>query len=166
MPLNLLKKYNQLLDINGLSPDVRTVSLRAIFNRDIGLNQGFNFRSKIINPTPKAGEIPMDTLFIHLTKKIVDKKTRRREFDLHRSVRLHWVKHHINERERNGMLIFSCKDKKGFRTYIYDQNEFYTIVLEPLRKVNEYYLLTAYHLRGGDRFKIENKYKRKLHEVL
>jgi len=59
------------------------------------------------------------------------------------------------------MPVFSAKDKGGIRTYIYDQTEHYVMVLEPLRKINEYYLLTAYHLKGKDNKKIENKYKRR-----
>jgi len=66
------------------------------------------------------------------------------------------------------MLFFSVKEPEGVRTYIYDTDEKYVIILEPLRNINQYYLLTAYHLMGKDakRDKILNKYKRKLDEVL
>nr|NQU91786.1 hypothetical protein [Bacteroidota bacterium] len=97
---------------------------------------------------------------------MTDKKTKARAFDFHRSVRLHWVKHHIDERKKDDMLIFSCRDKDGNRTYIYDRTEFYVIVLEPLKKKDEYYFLTAYHLRGRDKFKIAKKYKRELNDLL
>lgn len=166
MPYNLLKKYNALLEIGGYNEHQRKQSLKGIFNRDIKDNPDFKFRSKQINPTPKDGEIPLETLFTHLTTEIVNKKTNKREFDRERSIRLHWVKHHINEKEKEGMLVFSIKDKTGIRTYIYDKREFYVIVLEPLRKKDEYYLLSAYHLRGKNKFKIENKYKRRLNELL
>jgi len=166
MPLNLLKKYNALLDLAGMASHARTKSLKGVFNRDITNNQDFRFRNKPLNPTPKDGEIPMETLFKHLTTEVVDKKTKAREFEYHRSVRLHWVKHHVDERKQDEMLVFSCKDKDGNRTYIYDKTEFYVIVLEPLRLKDEYYLLTAYHLRGKDKYKIENKFKRRLDELL
>lgn len=166
MPLNLLKKYNALLDLAGMNPHSRTKSLKGVFVRDIANNQNFKFRDKVINPTPKDGEIPMDTLFTHLTTEIADMQTKAREFEYHRSVRLHWLKHHIDERKKDKMLVFSCADKNGNRTYIYDKVEFYVIVLEPLRIKSEYYLLTAYHIRGKDKFKIENKYKRRLNELL
>lgn len=166
MPLNLLRQYNALLDFGGMNPYNRRNSLMGIFNRDIQNNPKFNFRGKAINPTPKDGEIPMETLFTHLTTEIIDLKTRAREFDHHRSVRLHWIKYHINERKTDDMLIFSCRDKDGNRTYIYDKIEFYVIVLEPKTKTNDYFLLTAYYLRGKDKFKIENKYKRRLDELL
>ena len=48
------------------------------------------------------------------------------------------------------MLCFSVKEPEGIRTYIYDKNEKYVIVLEPKHKNTIYYLLTAYHLRGKD----------------
>jgi hypothetical protein len=64
----------------------------------------------------------------------------------------------------------SVEEPCGIRTYIYDCNEKYVIVLEPMRDVRkqEYALLTAYHEDGKDkeRSKIMKKYKRKLPEVL
>ncbi len=168
MPLNLLKKYNQLLELAAYSEQQRKTSLIGIFNRDIAENTKFHFRSKKLNPTPADGVTKMETLFIHLTTVIVDKSIRRREYELGRSVRLHWVKYHLEEQKVDEMLCFTVKEPEGLRTYIYDKMEKYVIVLEPLRNKNEYYLLTAYHLNGKDekRDKILKKYKRKLDEVL
>ena len=77
------------------------------------------------------------------------------------------MKFHIDESKDDDVLQFSVKEPEGVRTYIYDKTEKYVVVLEPLRKVNEYYLLTAYHLTGKDakRNKILKKYKRKLNEI-
>lgn len=165
MSFNLIKVYNQLLEIGSFNETQRKKSLMGIFNRDVKNNPNFKFRTKQINPTPKDGEFPLDTLFKHLTTVIVDRKTRKREFERERSIRLHWIKHHINEKKKDEMLVFSTKEKDGVRTYIYDKKEFYVIILEPYRNGLEYYLLTAYHLRGKNRYKIENKYKRRLNEV-
>lgn len=169
MPLNLIKKYNDLLDIGAYSEYQRKKSLSAIFERDIATNQNFTFNGKAITPTPqKDGQIKMDLLFFHLTTVMVDKVKRNRVFDLHRSVRLHWVKHHIDYRKKENILHFSIKEPEGIRTYIYDIDEKYVIILEPLRNGVEYYLITAYHLRGKDakRNKIAKKYKRRLNELL
>jgi hypothetical protein len=168
MPINLLKKYNDLLDIMGLPPHQRDVSLRNIFDKDIRNNNNFKFRAKQITPTPLNGTIEMETLFTHLTSVIVDEKTKKRDFDIHRSQRLHWVRYHINEQKRENMIVYSIKELNGYRTYIYDKEEMYVIVLEPLRNTNEYYLLTAYNLRGKDKLrnKFLKKYKRKLDEIL
>jgi hypothetical protein len=167
MPLNLLKKYNQLLDLEAMAPSEKNNSLMGIFNRDIVNNSNFHFKSKPIKPTPQDGEIKMSTLFTHLTTEIEDKKERNRIFDIHRAKRLHWLKFHIEEQKKDNMLVFSVNEPEGIRTYVYDKEEKYVIVLEPLRKQNEYYLLTAYYLRGKDiaRDKFEKKYKRKLEEV-
>ena len=146
MPLNQIKKYNALLDILGLSPHNRTISLKSIFDRDISNNANFKFRAKQITPTPLDGEITMETLFRHLTTVMVDKKTKKREYDVHRSQRLHWVKHHINETKKDNMLVYSVKEPDGFRTYVYDKDENYVVVLEPLRNKEEYYLLSAYEI--------------------
>ncbi|CAM1333372.1 hypothetical protein [Tenacibaculum aestuariivivum] len=168
MPLNLLKKYNDLLDVGAYNQYERTASLQAIFNRDIAGNEHFKFNKKRIQPTPLNGVIVMDTLFTHLTTVITDYNTKQRNFDVQRAVRLHWVKHHIDLKKEENILYFSVKEPQGNRTYIYDKDEKYVIVLEPLRKVDEYYLLTAYHLTGKDakRNKILKKYKRKLTELL
>lgn len=169
MPTNLLKIYNQHLDIIALNPAQRNTSLRGIFNRDIVNNENFAFRAKPIKPTTKEGYIPMDTLFAHLTTHVEDEKTKHRAFEMERSKRLHWVRHHIEEKKQTDILVFSVAEPKGDRTYIYDIAEQYVIVLEPKRNVNEYYLLTAYYVRGKDavKDKFTKKYeKRRLPNVL
>ncbi len=169
MPFNQLKKYNALLELGSMNLRQRDASLRGVFNRDIVNNPSFEFRTKQIHPTPNHdGTIAMDNLFNHLTRKVIDERTKAREFDMHRSVRIHWIKHHIDEKKAENMLIFSVKEPNGNRTYIYDIDEKYVIILEPLRKKNEYYLLTAFHVRGKDakRRKYEKKYKRRLSGLL
>jgi hypothetical protein len=167
MPLNLLKKYNQLLDIISMNEYRRTISLKGIFDRDITKNPTFAFHTKKINPTPADGQDSMERLFTHLTTLITDNSTNKREFDAARSVRLHWLKYHIEENKKDNMLAFSVAEPDGIRTYIYDKDEHYVIVLEPMRKKNEYYLLTAYHLEGKDRArdKMIKKYERRLEDV-
>jgi hypothetical protein len=110
----------------------------------------------------------MDTLFRHLTTEMVDKVTRERDFELDRSMRLHWVRYHLDQKKQDNMLLFSVQEREGVRTYYYDKDENYVIVLEPRRDGESYYLLTAYHIRGKDaqRNKMEKKYKRRLPEVL
>lgn len=164
MPHNLLKEYNQLLDILAYSPDQRLQSLKRIFDRDIANNQNFCFRAKRINPTPADGEDTMERLFRHLTTVITDKSTNKREFDMYRSIRLHWIKYHVDESKKDNMLVFSVQEKDGVRTYIYDIDEQYVIVLEPMRRKDEYYLLTAYYLEGKDRArdKMMKKYDRRI----
>lgn len=170
MPFNLTKKYNDLLDLLGMSEYERTKSLRGVFNRDIQNNPNFSFKGKPIYPTPKEnGIIAMETLFNHLTRKETDKEEHHREFDMARSQRLHWIRHHVEERKEDRMLYFSVREPRGNRTYIYDIEERYVIVLEPRRDNLSYYLLTAYHLEGKDsaRDKIMRKYKRgRLSELL
>ena len=168
MPLNILKKYNDLLELSAYTESQRKKSLYGIFDRDIVNNALFRFDGKKINPTPQDGEIKMSTLFTHLTTVITDKKENKREFDMHRSVRLHWIKYHIEQKKKDNMLIFSVKEPNGNRTYIYDKDEKYVVVLEPLRNIDEYYLLTAYHLQGKDakKNKFLRKYRRRLDKLL
>ena len=168
MPLNLLIKYNKLLDIKGMSETQRKKSLQGVFNRDIRNNPLFLFQNKKIHPTPEDGKDSMERLFTHLTTKIIDKNARKREFDLSRSIRLHWVKFHSEEQKTNNMLIFSVKEPDGIRIYIYDKDEEYVIILEPLRNKTAYYLLSAYYIEGKDkaRNKMQRKYNRKLSEIL
>jgi len=170
MPLNLLKTYNDLLEIASLNEFQRKKSLKGVFDRDITDNPCFSFRTKKINPTPAEGQNSMERLFTHLTTTIVDKSINKREFEMARSVRLHWIRHHIEERKKDKMCIFSVEEPYGIRTYIYDMDENYVIVLEPMRDLmkNEYALLTAYYEEGKDkkRSKIMKKYKRRLSDVL
>lgn len=165
MPTNLLKKYNKLLELSALNESQRTASLMGVFRRDIENNTAFRFRNKQIKPTTADGEDSMARLFRHLTTVIADKSTNHREFEMARSVRLHWLRHHVEEKKPNNMYVFSVNEPAcGVRTYIYDKDENYVIVLKPLRNGQEYYLLTAYHLDGKDkaRNKMMKKYSRRL----
>ena len=75
MPFNLTKKYNDLLELLGMSEPERRRSLRGVFNRDIQDNPNFCFNGKPIYPTPKEdGIIAMEVLFNHLTRKETDKE--------------------------------------------------------------------------------------------
>lgn len=164
MPINLLKIYNQLLELDALNEVQRKRSLMGVFQRDFVNNAHLSFRAKKINPTPAEGQDTMDRLFNHLTTVVIDHKTNHREYDRSRSVRLHWIKYHIEETKKDNMLVFSVDEPTGIRTYIYDIDENYVIVLEPLRNKDEYYLLSAYYIEGKDkaRNKMMKKYSRKM----
>ena len=169
MPLNLLKKYNALLELNGLTEQQRRTSLWGVFSRDFINQNTVYFNTKKIVPTPLDGKVTMETLFNHLTTRLIDKDNRSREFDIDRANRLHWVRFHLLCSNPEVLLIFSVNEPHGIRTYIYDKEQYYVIVLEPLRKKDEYYLLTAYKLTGKDlkRNKILAKYNnRRLPELL
>lgn len=164
MPTNLIKTYNQLLELNSLDEHQRMFSLKGIFNRDFVNNADFSFRRKKLNPTPAEGENTMERFFRHLTTVITDKETRKREYDPSRSVRLHWVRFHLEERKKDNVSVFTVEEPEGKRTYIWDKDEDYIIVLEPLRNKDEYYLLTAYHMEGKDkaRNKMGKKWRRRI----
>ncbi len=178
MPTNLIKTYNQLLEISHLTEYERNVSLRRIFDRDITNNGGFNFRAKLIRPFKVDGLPSLNTLFGHLTFETIEsinengiKIKSRSKFDYKRSERLHWVRYHINENAPNKVDVFSYNDringKNVIRTYILDSDENYVIVLEPQRSQTDYYLITAYYLtneKGGIN-QIKNKSKKRLDEV-
>ena len=168
MPLNQTKTYNDLLDLIALNDRQRISSLKLIFERDF-VNKNLVFRNKNVYPTSQNnGEIPMETLFRHLTTVMTDKNTRKREFELDRSQRLHWVRFHLDNKKKDNMLLFSVREPEGIRTYFYDKDEKYVLVLEPMRDGSAYYLLTAYYLKGKDaeRDKMMKKYKRRLADVL
>lgn len=156
MAFNLIKIYNQHLELLHYNQYERTLLLKTIFNRDIVNNLKFLFQEKIIRPIKRDGEADMDTLFAHLTEKseeIIDdngKKIKKRGiFDIERSKRLHWIWHHIQEKKKD-LKIFSYTERKNgkdvLRTYIFDEDEDYVIVLEPQRSMTDYYLLSAYYL--------------------
>jgi hypothetical protein len=168
MPLNLLKKYNEHLDILGLSEQGRTNSLKGVFDRDFTNNQPIHFNGRQVIPCPQDGSIEMTTLFRHLTTVKMDYTTGQREFEKERSKRLHWVKYHIDGKKQNNMLLFTVKEPDGLRTYLYDEDENYVIVLEPRVNRNVYFLLSAHYIQGKDaqRNKMKKKYKRKLQDVL
>ena len=172
MPFNQTKKYPELLDILSLSEKDRTESLKMIFKRDIEENPNLNFRNKKIYPI-KGEEPNMQLLFRHLTTQEIEVNEEgstycKRVFEKERSQRLHWIRYHLEEHKKDNIEIFSVKtrDQKKrqdiIRTYIYDKEQKYVIVLEPQRNQRDYYLLTAYHLNkdyGEKSFNKKLKYK-------
>ena len=174
MPLNLLKIYPQLLDLGYMTKEQRTESLKRIFKRDIEDNPGLNFRAKIIRPV-KGEEPSMQILYTHLTCEdiLVENEDgssyKKREFEIDRSLRLHWVRYQIEERKKDNVEIFSVEErdqrkrKNVIKTYIYDLDQEYIIVLEPQRSGTDYYLLTAYYLNRKEGQKsMRKKMKKKL----
>ena len=176
MAFNLLKVYNDFLELSHFTEYQRDVSLRGVFNRDIANNEKFLFRGKIIRPLKKEGEIDMEKLFSHLTKKtedIIDEQGKtiksRDIFDFDRSKRLHWIWHHIQELKQN-LRVFSIEERKAgkdvIHTYIFDEEEEYVIVLEPHRSKQDYYLLSAYYLNETWAKKnMRKKWAKRLQEI-
>lgn len=173
MPTNLLKKYPELLELSHLNEYKRTQSLIGIFRRDIENNHTLNFRTKIIRPI-KGEEPEVSILFKHLTsKEITIENYSKRIFEMDRSQRLHWIKFHLDEKKKQNIEVFSVEErnkkkrKNIIRTYIYDTEQKYVIILDPQRSQKDYYLITAYYLneKYGEK-NIQNKMKRKLYEVI
>lgn len=67
------------------------------------------FKEKQIRPIKKEdGKPAMDTLFHHLTTcKNEDNEHNERIFEMDRSLRLHWVKHHIELKTPENIIVFS-----------------------------------------------------------
>lgn len=178
MAINLIKTYDQLLDLGHFNEGQRKTSLKGIFDRDIAGNENFKFRTKIIRPLKKEGVADVETLFTHLTNQaeyVTDengKKIKKRDaFDMDRSRRLHWIWNHIQEKNTAVIDIFSFTDRidgrNVTRTYIYDFANQYVIILSPQRSQLDYYLITAYYCSdklGGTK-QIEKKRKNRLPEV-
>lgn len=146
MPSNLLKHYNDRLDMLYPSLNENIQSFRRVYDRDFSGFQ-FSFRAYPIHPTPAEDEDTMDRVFRHLTTVIVDESTRKREFETARSIRIHWVKHHLEERNPEILNVFTVLDER--RVYVLDTTERYVIVLEPFRSEQAFFLLTAYHLEDS-----------------
>jgi hypothetical protein len=154
MPLNLTKRYPLLLELAGMSEKGRARSLRLIFDRDIADNDQFSFRSKKIYPIKTDGQIDMDREFLHLTtnEESGEDGVSQRTYDRFRSERLHWIRTHIEEKTGGDIIVFSIKERNPkkrvdeTRVYIYNKGQKYIIVLEPQRKGQAYFLLTAYYL--------------------
>lgn len=179
MPLNLTKSYPQLLEIMHLTEGQRKVSLRSVFDRDITFNDAFRFQTKQIRPTKQDGMINLDRVFNHLIKEDVEvirddgTKYTKRVFEKDRSMRLHWVKPHVDELTKTKIEVFSVverdptKRKDVIRTYIYNTDKNYVVVLEPQNSKTDYYLLTAYYLNKSYAPKqMKKKMKKRLAEVI
>ncbi len=158
MPTNLTKVYNQLLDLLYPSMGRNLQSIRSVFNRDF-CNDIILCRGVKIEPTPADGEDKLDRLFKHLTTVTTDEKTKKREFESERSVRIHWIKYHLEEKAPDKILVFKIIDEN--RVYILDKEERYVVILEPLRNVASYYLLSAYRLLPANFKKIMKKYEKR-----
>jgi len=160
MPTNLLKTYPGLLELLYGSHHENVNSIKNVFYRDFNTENPIIFNAKPIQPTPSGGEDKIERLFNHLTRVIVDEKTKKREFESERAVRIHWIKNHLTKIINiNHVFSFMVKDEN--RVYLLDKNEKYIIVLEPLRDENSYHLLSAYKLLSSNYKKIMTKYEKR-----
>lgn len=160
MPTNYIKTYNQLLELLYAKHSDNIKSIRAVFERDFNGQNAIKFYAKNIEPTPSDSEDKIDRLFNHLTRVVVDEKTKQREFESERAIRIHWIKHHLEKHIAfENVLTFKIEDEK--RVYLLDKTERYVIVLEPLRNGEAYYLLSAYKLLPGNFKKVMKKYERR-----
>ena len=158
MPLNLIKKYPEFLELIGSLKDIQS-SLKRIYVRDIEDNPDFKFRGIPIHPIKaEEGQLVMDMTFAHLTTREYEQTDEdgnplpsKREFDIQRSKRLHWVNHHVHERTPENIDVFTIiewdikKHQDVKHTYIYDKEKKYTIVFDR-RDQKDLRLLTAYYL--------------------
>ena len=179
MPLNLTKKYPELLDLIGSMHNMLD-SLRGIYEREIENTPDFKFRGIPIHPLKSEGQLDMERTFKHLTTREYDQyddngnllPLKRREFDLARSKRLHWINHHVHECTPDNIEVFTVteRDKKKHmdvtHTYIYDKIHKNVIVFD--RKPNrQFYLLTAYYLDEPYAEKtLQKKMKKRLPSVI
>ena len=154
MITNLIKKYSDFLELDHLNDNERKKSLLGVFKQDIEDNENFKFKNKKIYPV-KISADAMQTLFTHLTcctEEVEEdgRKYKKRVYDAQRSKRLHWVRHHIDEKKKDNIEVFSSEERienrTVIRTYIYDLDQNYIIVLEPQRTNQDYYLITAHYL--------------------
>lgn len=160
MATNLLKKYNQVLELLYRTDYENVASIKNVFYRDFNIEKPLLFNDKTIQPTPADGEDKIERLFNHLTRKELDYTTKKREFDSERAIRIHWIKHHfLNWKALNHIISFKVPDEN--RVYILDKTEKYVIVLEPLRQIEAYYLLTAYKLLPSNYQKIMKKFEKR-----
>lgn len=157
MPTNLTKQYNDVLDLLFPSHHQNISSIKNVFNRDFTTNLPILFKNINVEPAPNNGTDKVELLFRHLTTKIIDEKTRKREFESERAIRLHWIRFHIEGKCKDEVICFEVENEH--RIYILNKTERYVIVFEP--KKTSYYLLTAYKLEPSSYKKIMNKLEKR-----
>lgn len=171
---NLIKKYPDLLELAQYTESQRNKSLYNIYKRDIeDCDLFFRIKGRIYPTKSESSEDTFLTHFAHLTTKEYEEedekgnKEIKRSFDIDRSCRLHWVKIHIEEAVKDTALeVFSYQDRQSIRTYIYNREKKYIVILEPQRKPDSYYLITAYYLNEKKSIKqIEKKCKNRLDRI-
>ncbi len=160
MATNLLKQYNQLLELLYNNHFDNVQSIKKVFYRDFNIDKPLIFNNKKIQPTTADGEDKIERLFNHLTRKELDNATKKREFDSERAIRIHWIKHHLlNIEKLKNLISFKIIDEN--RVYLLDKTEKYVIILEPLRQQEAFYLLSAYRLLPSNYQKIMKKFEKR-----
>jgi hypothetical protein len=149
MPANLIKTYNQLLDLLYPTFKKNLESIRKVFDRDFTPGD-ISFNTYPVSPAPKEGQDKMEILFSHLTTEVIDEATRKRTFEQSRAVRLHWVRYHLEESKQFNAYEVDEDNK----VYIVNKAEKYVVILEWLRNKTRFYLLTAYPLYPNNYKKI------------
>lgn len=78
MATNLLREYNQVLELLYRSEYKNIRSIKDVFYRDFNVENPLIFNAKIIQPTPADGEDKVEILFNHLTRKELDSVTKKK----------------------------------------------------------------------------------------
>ena len=180
MPTNQIIQYPDLLQLLDLPVDKRASPLRMVFDRDVTNNASLCFRGKRVYPIKSDGELEMSREFRHLVTKEYNADPGR-SIDMQRAMRLHWIRPHIEEKVSDAHVeVFSVKERfkkynmDVIRTYIYNVDKKYVVVLEPKERTlpdgtifKYYFLLTAYYLDYEYAPKqMEKKMKQKLPSVV
>lgn len=159
MSRNQAKTYNQLLELYNPLPMDNLRSIKMVFSRDFLNPFNIKLRGYNVKPTYSDNQDTLERVFTHLTTVITDQKTRRREFDVLRAVRLHWIKHHLEEKLPEVLKIFTVIDENRF--YVLDLAEKYVVVLEGHVKTKDFFLLTAYYLEDSRFRNLMTKYEKR-----
>ena len=151
-----MKKYPELLELSGSEQDNWASLSRGLLSEMFKIIPILYSRDRIY-PIKCEGLMDLERLFKHLTHRaehFIDDAGRvyeKRIYDARRSERLHWIRHHVEEKSPDCLEVFTvterdtAKHRDVTKTYLYDAGEHYVIVLEHQRK-GGYYLLTAFYL--------------------
>ncbi|MES2286842.1 MAG: hypothetical protein V4547_14225 [Bacteroidota bacterium] len=158
---NLDTRFADFLNIFGTPAEVEA-ALMPVFLRDMVDHPCMHFNGKPI--VYVRGPLDAQRAFNHLTKKEEDGG--RKYFDFDRAKRLHWVKYFLEKGlTKNKFWVFSyVHPKHGLRTYIYHKKLKFVVILEP--SPNEYFLVSAFYVKGTGIESMEKKFANKLPNLM
>lgn len=159
--MNILAKYDGLLELSSLNEKDLRAELWSIFKRDF--DGKIECCGKDVEPTPSDSG-GYEHVFIHLITKSDDKTGR--EIDRKRSKYIHWIKPHIKRdlspfSDLHDLSVFSIEENRRTSLYLLNKTKKYVVILELKRDKSALYLLTAFPIDDESKYNsMINKEKR------
>ena len=149
--------FSEIIDFSSCCKEEDRIEfLYSIFRNDFIINRCFLADKIYIDPKSHQKKDSKERVFWHIITK-TNPKTKKREFDINRASRIHWIKKIIlNCFDKEIKLFYHYESKqKVIRLYLWAYRQDFIVIIQKLGDTSSY-LVTSFY--------IEKHYNRKIYQ--